>query len=269
MLTSSGSNRTIDSTGFVSGAHNAKALLLFSNFRDKVVHRHTPAHLESHPARKSRVEQITMDGNLSRLRTEWPYAIQCRLRRRAKNNACSEISAQLLEHGKRWLQQAVRKRLRLVEYHDASGNTMKFATFRGFVRKQRLKELDVRRHDDRRVPILNGKTLRSARFLIRCFEIVVRVMFEDIGLPENVAQNARGLLDNACERDCDYHALHPMCNCMRQREQSHSKRLSATRRDGQREYARSLNGCIATIVRHCPACLIHQSVRTGLRCKPP
>ena len=150
--------------------------------------------------------------------------------------------------GQRWYRQMLRQALRFIEQHDSVAQVVQLAARRWPVGEQRFEQLHVGREDDRCIPVLRQRaTLALGVFTSTAFGVGLAllhaqpgeaVMFEYVvlgfaGKHEPVL--ARGLLDDAQERNHEHDTLQLMAMGMGEREPQHRERLARTRGCGQRE----------------------------------
>ena len=108
-----------------------------------------------------------------------------------------------------WLKKIRWQRLHFVKNDDAIGNIVQLSTLRWFIAEHRLKQLHVRCHDDRIVPILSGKL--SLVLHIIAFErlrIEIAMMFQNGFFSEYLFEYGSCLHYNTCIRNGDDYPFH-------------------------------------------------------------
>jgi hypothetical protein len=133
--------------------------------------------------------------------------------------------------------------LRLVEHDHGLNEIMQSPAARRAIGVQALEQLDIRRHNDRRGPVLHGQAQLVARLPARDGRLVDGGMvLENDFLAENLAKNGGGLVDNRGERDRVDDSLETMPLRMLQGEGERGKRLAPAGGDRQCEEAPRVGG---------------------------
>ena len=133
-------------------------------------------------------------------------------------------------------QQGGWKKLHFVENDNALRDVVELAASARLAGVERLEELDGRRHDDGRVPVLGCETgLR--RFLCR---VEVGVVLQYVLFSKDVAEDIRRLFDDRCIRNHVDDALQAVLQRVAEREGGSRKGLSPACRDCQREEPRRI-----------------------------
>ena len=181
-----------------------------------------------------------------------------RLRRRAQHQCDAVVLHQKAQYIDDRLQVVDRQKLRFIQNDDAANEVMQLATARGASGEQAFEQLHVGGDDKRCCPVFAGKPRALGFLLLIHFDIAV--MFDDVFLTKNLAENGRCLFDDAGVRNRVDDAPLLVQAGMAQGKGQAGEGFPAAGRHGQGKDARRQFGLVETVLQHLGAFFVHRRV---------
>ncbi len=137
------------------------------------------------------------------------------------------VSHQLFNRADAGQEQLAREHLRLVKDQHAVCNVVQLSAARGAVGIERLEELHVGGHDDRRIPVFARERARIRLLILAGIVVDIVMVLQHVLCAERIAKDRRRLVDDGCIGDDVDHAAKAVLQRVLERKGEGGERLPA------------------------------------------